>query len=57
MERLKKVLVQVMLFQFLEHGHPQDGTTPIFSPDSKSPFSGLSNEVLNVSLLLVVEKK
>ena len=45
----RQVLVQVMLFQFLGHGHPQVSATPNSLPDSKSSVSGLSNEVLFVS--------
>ena len=36
MRRSKQVLVQVMLFQFLGHGHHKDGATANFLTDSKS---------------------
>ena len=41
----RRVLVKVVLFQLRGHGHPQDGATPNFFPDSKSSILGLSNEV------------
>ena len=41
----RQVLVKVVLFQLRGHGHPQDGATPNFFPDSKSSILGLSNEV------------
>ena len=49
MECPRQVLVQVMLFQFLECCLAQDGAMPNFSPDSNSSLSGLSNELLFVS--------
>ena len=44
----RRVLVKVVLFQFLGPGLAQDGATSNFLPDSKSSLLGLSNEVLFV---------
>ena len=48
----RRVLVKVVLFQFLGPGLAQDGATSNFLPDSKSSLLGLSNEVLFVSEFL-----
>ena len=45
----RRVLVEVVLFQLRERGHPQDDATSNFSPNSKSSILGLSNEVSFVS--------
>ena len=52
----RRVLVKVVLFQLRGHGHPQGDALPNFFPDFKSFVLGLSNEVLNFSLLQVVQK-
>ena len=49
-----EVLVKVVLFQLRGRGHPQSDATPNFFPDSKCLLLGLSNEILNFSLLQVV---
>ena len=57
MKHSRRVLVKVVLFQLKGCGHPQGNDTRNFFPNSKGPLLGLSNEVLNFSLLQVVEKK
>ena len=44
-----RVLVKVVLFQLRGRGQPQDDDMPNLFPDSKSPISGLFNEVSFVS--------
>ena len=51
-----QVLVKLVLFQLRGLGHPQGDALPNFFPDFKSFVLGLSNEVLNFSLLQVVQK-
>ena len=41
----RRVLVEVLLFQFDGRGHPQDDAMPNFFPNSKNSIVGLSNEV------------
>ena len=52
-----QILAKVVLFQLRGRGHPQGDATPNFKPNSKSILLGLSNEVLNFSLLRVVENE
>ena len=48
-----KVLVKVVLFQLRGRGHPQNDATPSFFLNSKSPISGLSNDISFVSYFLL----
>ena len=48
----RRVLVKVVLFQFLGPRLAHDGAKPNFSPDSKSSLLGLSNEVSFISEFL-----
>ena len=45
MKGSKRVLVKVVLFQLIGHGHPQNDAKTNFFAVPKRPILGLSNEV------------
>ena len=52
MKGSRRVLVKVVLFQLMGHGHPQDDATANFFASFKRIILGLSNEVSFVPEIL-----